>query len=518
MNIPAKYVIAITAALGLVMSVLDNTIVNVALVPMAEALHADLGSIQWVVTGYFLAQAAMIPVAGYFATRFGTKRVFTLSLVFFTLGSLLCALAHTETQLIAFRVIQGLGGGALFPLSNAIAFQAFPVDERANASAIVSVPTLLAPAFGPTVGGFLTTAFGWEYIFLLNVPIGILAVFMVLRNLPADPKQRETAQKGFDYVGLSLSILGVVAMVYGFSLVSETVPGSQTALNPRGTLNGWGYWPVWVFIIAGLSMLLAFAAYELRLSEDPVLDLRLLGQRVFAVTSFITWTVASMVFGSLLLLVIFLQQVRQPPLSALDAGLVLMPQGLTAALAVAVSSRLYIWFGVRRVVLVGSLGLILSSYALTQTPPDADWRWLTPWLMLRGFAFGFTFIPVQTKALEALSGAALSKGSSLFNVTRQIASSIGIAVLITFFVQRTTFHINQLRDVLLPTGGSANPSNPEFQAALQQMALQAGTASTQEVFVLVTGSAVLVLLLAFFLPGQTKTRPPEEQRAPMLMD
>src|SRR5690242_11512799 len=155
-NTRAKYVIALTAALGLIMAILDNTIVNVALVPMSQAFKTDLSTIEWVITGYFLAQAAVIPIAGYFGNIFGIKRVFLICLSLFTLGSVLCGLSQNETMLIGFRVLQGLGGGALFPLAQAIAFGAFPPQERASASAIVGIPVLLAPTFGPTIGGWLT--------------------------------------------------------------------------------------------------------------------------------------------------------------------------------------------------------------------------------------------------------------------------------------------------------------------------------------------------------------------------
>src|SRR5262249_5124608 len=213
-----------------------------ALIPMANSLMSDLTTIQWVIPGYFLAQAAVIPVSGYFSNIFGIKRVFILCLFIFTLGSTLCALSTTETQLIAFRVLQGLGGGALFPLAQAIAFGAFPPNERARSSAIIGVPVLLAPAFGPTIGGWLTENYGWQAIFLVNLPIGILTIILSYVILPSDKVSEGGIRRTFDYVGLTLSTVGVLAVVYAFTLVSQTQPGTVTPTSPNGQLYGWSYW------------------------------------------------------------------------------------------------------------------------------------------------------------------------------------------------------------------------------------------------------------------------------------
>lgn len=513
MRTSSKYAIALTAALGLFMAILDNTVVNVALTPMATAFHASLSSIEWVVTGYFLAQAAVIPVSGYFSNRVGIRRLFLACIGFFTVGSLLCGLARDEGMLVAFRVVQGLGGGALVPLAQAIAFQAFPPVERATASAFVGIPVLLAPTFGPTVGGLLTDTFGWESIFFVNVPIGILAVILGLWIIPADPpRARGEAQARFDYVGLGLSIVGVLAVVYAFTLVSEPQPGTETALNPRGTLYGWGYPLVWELVAVGLIILAAFAVYELRGSKDPVLDLHLYQRRDFTVGSLVTWCIAMVIFGSLFLIPVFLEQVRIPHLSALDAGLALMPQGLGAAVAVGLSGRLYNQIGPRDLIVAGSVLLVISSWQLANFTPTTDGWTLLPWLAVRGLGFGFTFIPTQTLALQQITGPALAKASSLFGTTRQIASSIGIAIMGTLFVQQTTAHAEALRaEVLgrlkLPPGVTPDPNNPLFVAARDQILVQAGAAGLNDVFLWVAGGSLVILALAFILPRRAGLAP-----------
>ncbi len=490
----SPYAIALTAALGLFMAVLDNTVVNVALTPMATALNTTLQGIEWVVTGYFLSQAAVIPMAGYISNRVGIRRMFIICIGLFTAASLLCGLAQNETMLIAFRVLQGLGGGMLFPLSQSISFGAFPPERRAAASAVVGVPVLLAPAFGPTIGGILTDTFGWSAIFLVNVPVGVIAIILALTIIPADQPATQVARRSFDAPGLILSLIGVVAVVYAFTLVSQTQPGSETALNPRGELYGWGYWPVWALLLFGIAMLVAFALYELR-HPDPVLDLRLFRSANFRTGSMITWVTAMVVFGSLFLIPVFLEQVRLPHLTALDAGLALMPQGICAAIAVVLCGRLYDRVGVRTLVMVGAGFLIVSSWGLTTLTPSSGVTELLPWIALRGFGFGFANIPVQTLAMQAITGRALPKASSLFTASRQIFSSIGIAIVTTLFVQQTAAHATTLA-ANLPAGTSPDA------AARDQLLAQAGTNALNDVFLLVTACVVLVLVLAFVLPSR----------------
>ncbi|HKV85496.1 MAG TPA: DHA2 family efflux MFS transporter permease subunit, partial [Ktedonobacterales bacterium] len=266
MRLAYKWQAALIASLGLFMAVLDLTIVNVALPQMQHSFHTDRGTITWVVTAYFLAQAAIIPVTGYLSDRFGSKTIFLGALAIFTLGSLACALAPTEGALIGFRVLQGIGGGALFPTAFAIVFRVFPPMERGAASAVISIPVLLAPSFGPTIGGYLTTTFDWSAVFIVNVPIGIVAVtlgYFILKGRAADeaanmggPEMARGRQK-FDLAGLLLSMAGVTALVYG--VIEE--PGRGWT-DPR-VLGG---------IVGGTVVLTAFVARELR-TRTPLVDL-----------------------------------------------------------------------------------------------------------------------------------------------------------------------------------------------------------------------------------------------------
>lgn len=509
MKIQAKYAIALTAALGLFMAILDNTIVNVALTPIQKALGADLSSIQWVITAYFLAQAAAIPVAGYFSNRFGSKNVFFVVLGLFTVGSFLCGIAQDETQLIIARVIQGLGGGGMFPVAQAIALGAFPPQERANASAVISVPILLAPVFGPTIGGILTDSFTWSSIFFVNVPIGVIAAFLAWRNFPAAERSMSKPVP-FDYIGLSLVTIGVLALVYGVNLVTQSQPGTETAFNPRGDIYGWGYWQVAAYMLVGLALLVAFAVYELRFSKDPVLDLRLFKSYNYSIASVVIWFNAMIVFGSLILLPIFFESIRQPNLSPTDTGLALMSIGLAGIVSTALSGRFfYNMLGVKVTAAIGVILLVISSFMLTDLKPDSDWLTLLPAFIIRGLGFGFTFVPVQTLALQSFTGAVLPKASSLFNVTRQIFSSVGIAVITTLYVQEFSSRSKPLRDAALsnlPPGITPNPNSPQAQAFASQIAVQAGVPAMNQVFLYLTIGLVVMLGITLLLPGLSRQR------------
>jgi EmrB/QacA subfamily drug resistance transporter len=432
-----KWAATMVGIIGLFMAVLDNTIVNVALPAMESAFHTDRTTITWVVTGYFLSQAAVIPITGYLSDRFGTKLVFVLALSIFTIGSALCAFAPHENLLIAARVLQGLGGGALFPVVMAIGFRAFPASERGPASAVIGVPMLLAPAFGPTIGGYLTTKFDWNAIFLVNVPLGIIGVTLGLlilhghqAEIAAGDESPET--KGFDIPGLLLSITGVTALVYGINKAGEIIGPAE-----KQHARGWTDHEVLAFLLVGAVLLIIFVLYELR-SRDPVMDMRLFGNYTFAVTNILTWVMSGVLFGSLFLIPIFFEQVQgKTPLST---GEILIPQGLMAAVGVAISGWLYNRVGPRPLIIMGLILTVVGSYGFTNLSVTTDSTVLQMWLVIRGVGLGLANIPLQTLAMSHISNRAMARASSLVNVTRQIFAAVGITVLTTYWAQQTTNH------------------------------------------------------------------------------
>lgn len=524
-----RYLTALVVALGMIPIVLDSTIVNVALTSIRTALRTDVDTVQWIFTGYLLANAAFVAVGGYLANRFGRKRIFVFGIAVFTLGSLLCGLAPTVGWLIAFRVLQGIGGGILLPVGPAVAFDAFPKEERARASAVVAVPILLAPVFGPIAGGYLNDAFGWHSIFFVNLPVGVVAIAAALLVLPT---ARATVARGarFDYVGLTLSITAIVAIIYALTLVTQTNPSSVTTSNPAGDLYGWGYWLVWVLLGGGGVVLALFALYSLFVSRDPALDLRQLGRYDFLMSNVLTWAAALFGFGLLLLLPIYFEAIRLPHLSAHDTGLALVPFGVGSLIGTVASAALYRALGPRWVVALGAALNAFSAWLLATTiqatanahqmiaalqngstiqatagPDTLRWG-----LFAVGLSFTFIQIPLQTLALEALKGVALDKASSLLISSKLIFSSIGVAIITTIFVDRTRSRATDLAhqfQALLPTSG-LNPADPTVLAGLHaigaQIGAQAGTFAVQSIFWLIVFGSLGLVVVSMALPGRRR--------------
>jgi EmrB/QacA subfamily drug resistance transporter len=422
-----RWRVAAVVAIGLFMAILDTTIVSVTLPQMQKAFHTDFATITWVGSAYFLAQAAVIPIVGYLSDRVGTKLIDLAALILFTAGSALCAFAPTKEALIAFRVFQGIGGGALLPMAFAIIFRIFPPTERGMANALLGIPVMMAPAFGPTVGGYLSTSFAWNAIFIINVPIGIVALILALLVLPgreadSENQARPAGRNRFDMLGLVLSIIGFSLLVYGL-----TSAGSK----------GWGNATVLTFIIGGAAVLLAFVVVELRVS-DPVIDLRLFAHYTFTIANMGLWMVVGVFFGSLFLLPLFFENIQGH--TALFAGELLISQGLAMGGGMALSGALYNRVGPRLLATTGLVLLVVGTYRLTQLDVNTSGLSLQVWLVLRGLGLGFTMPSLQTVALSKVGNRAMAKASSLVTVTRMVASAIGVASLTTYLTQQATSH------------------------------------------------------------------------------
>ena len=531
-----RYLIALVAALGLVPVVLDTTIVTVALNPIRDELHTDINTIQWIVTGFFLANAAIVTVGGYLANRFGRKRVFVLGLSVFTIGSALCAISPSIGWLIAFRVLQGVGGGLLLPVGTTFAFDQFPQEQRARASAVIGIPLLFMPVVGPILGGWLTDTFNWHSIFIVNLPVGVIAVVFALLVLPADDAA-ELRGGRFDYLGLALSTLGIVAILYALKLVTTTNPNTVTAANPSGDLYGWGYWLVWALVGGGALALLIFGGYALRISRDPALDLRLFARRDFLMSQLISWTAALITFGLLVLLPLYLEAIHLPNLSAFDTGVALVPLGAGTLLGTILATALYRAIGPRWVVFLGAAVSIATAWWLTQIihatadgqqilasiqthaaiPPTAgadDVRWP---LLILGTGVAMIGISVQTLALEAQKGEALAKASSLVQSTKFIFSSVGVAILTTVLVSRThaqaTILIHQIEALAGQAAGAFGSDNPIARVIQAQIGTQAGAAAVQDIFWMIFFGSFILLAMSLLLPGRNRPMANDEASA-----
>jgi EmrB/QacA subfamily drug resistance transporter len=401
--------IASVVVLGAIMSILDVTVVNVAINTLAREFATPLSTIQWVATGYTLALATVIPLTGWAADRFGTKRLYMTSISLFLSGSVLSGLAWSAGSLIGFRVLQGLGGGMLMPLGMTILTRAAGPQRVGRVMAIIGVPMLLGPIFGPILGGWLVDDFSWRWIFFINVPIGIAALVLSQRILARDvpePGHR------LDWLGLALLSPGLAAVIYGLAETSGH--------------GGFGRAEVLLPGLVGLAMLGLFVRHGLR-THDALIDLRLFANRTFAVASGTLILVIIAVFGGMLLLPLYLQVVRGE--SAMDTGLLLAPQGFGAMLAMPIAGRLTDRTGVGRIVPVGLTLVALSFLGLTQLEADTSYWLLGAELFLMGVGMGATMMPTFSGAMQTLRTAAIARASTTLNINQQVGASIGTAVL-----------------------------------------------------------------------------------------
>src|SRR5712691_964330 len=437
MRLSYRWQATLVIALGLLMAILDNTIVSVVLPQIARVFHTDFQTITWVGTGYFLANAAVIPIVGYLSDRIGTKTIFLIALALFTLGSGLCAFAPNEQFLIACRVLQGIGGGAMLPVAFAILFRLFGPTDRASVFALLMIPLLLGPAFGPTLGGYLATNFNWNAIFTINLPIGVVAFILalvVLRNNVAEHEangQQESVSKGFDILGLILSMGAFTTLVYGISQAGS---------------RGWGDATVFAFLSVGGAMLLAFIVVEL-LVKDPVMDVRLFRSYTFTMANILQWATVAVLFGSLFILPFFFESVQG--LSALTTGEILISQGLAMAVGLAIGGRLYNRVGPRILAFTGLTIVAISMIGFTRLDISTTGADLQVWLILRGLGLGLVAQPLQTLAVSVVSNRQMAKASSLISSTKVVFSAVGVALLTTYLTQQATTHGREIAVGLL---------------------------------------------------------------------
>src|SRR5579884_2726800 len=328
-----KWLVAIVFIFGMFMDILDSTAVNVAVPRLQADFHAPLSTVEWTVTGYLLSLALFIPGAGFLSDRFGTKKTFLFAMAVFVTGSALCGQARSIEQLVAFRFLQGVGGGMMTPVSTAILSREFPGEERAQAAAIISIPWVLAPIAGPVLGGYLVTYASWRWIFYINLPVGIIGFVLGLKILREHVEPY--AQGRFDLAGLLTGGAGVAMVLYALAQAANEAWTSPDVV-------GWG--------LGGLACLALFSLIERR-AKPPMLDLRLFRQRLFALGTAVTGWANAAFTGFIFLLTLFLQDLQGR--SPMEAGLIQAPSALGSAVALLFAARLYHRVGPRRMMAVG---------------------------------------------------------------------------------------------------------------------------------------------------------------------
>jgi EmrB/QacA subfamily drug resistance transporter len=413
-----KHLVAVVFVIGLFMDLLDTTITNVALPTLAKDFAASTTSIEWVVTGYLLSLAVFIPVSGWVGDRFGTKRTFMFALSVFVVASFLCGLAWNIESLITFRVLQGVGGGMLTPVGTAMLFRAFPPSERAQAAAVLTIPAGLAPATGPVLGGYLVQFQSWHWIFLVNVPIGIAGLLLAGLFL-REEKQAGTGR--FDVPGFLLGAAGLASVMYA---LAEAGP------------HGFGNQRVLLFGTVGLTLTAIFAIVELR-TKLPMIDVRLLlRDKLFKAANAVQFMGMSSYLGALFLLPLFLQE--ELGMSPLQSGLTTFPQAIGVAMMAQLAGRLYPRIGPRRMMMAGMVGVGLTSLAFLLVDLQTSQAWIQLILLARGWSFALALVPLQAATFATIRSADTGRASAVFNANRQVAASLGVALLGTVLTSRLT--------------------------------------------------------------------------------
>jgi EmrB/QacA subfamily drug resistance transporter len=415
-----EYVVAIVFVCGFFMEILDTTIVNVALPTLSREFHVGTSSIEWVVVGYLLSLAVWIPASGWIGDRVGTKRTFLFAIATFTVASALCGQAHSLGELVAFRVLQGVGGGMMTPVGTAMLFRAFPPEQRAKASTVLIIPTVLAPALGPVVGGLLVTDASWRWIFYVNLPMGIAAfVFgaLFLRE------HTEPTAGAFDVAGFVLSGSGLALILYALS---------------EGPIHGWRSPAI---IVTGTLGVIAFAVLtvvELR-SRAPMLALRLFRDRMFRNSNVASLFSYASFAGLLFVLPLFLQELRG--LSALQSGLTTFPQAIGVLISSQLVGRLYPYVGPRRLMVFGLSGAAVTVSMFTLVDLGTSLWWIRLLLFTRGLFMACAFIPLQAATYATITRADTGRATAIYSTQRQMSAALGVAVLATVLTTATQHHL-----------------------------------------------------------------------------
>jgi len=403
------WVISGVVIVGMIMSILDTTIVNVALDTLGRDLHSPISQVQWVVTGYLLALAAVMPATGWMARRFGAKRVYLVSLVLFTLGSVACGLSNSLLALVVFRVLQGIGGGMIMPLAQLIMAQVAGPQRMGRVMGIVSMPAMLAPILGPVVGGLILQNLHWSWIFFVNAPIGAVALYLGWRMLP----DTDSGEAGpLDRLGLALLPAGAALTIFGVSeLGSGAGLGSAEVLLP---------------LIVGVVLSAVFCLHALHI-ERPLLDVRLYANKVFAGASLTTFGLGAALFGAMILVPLYYQNVRH--LSVIDTGLLTGPQGIGALIAMPIAGRLTERYGGGRIAIMGVALLAITTVPLALIDQNTSFVTISAVLFVRGISIGMGFMPAMTAAFAAMRPDQLSDATPQINVVMRLGSAVGVAIL-----------------------------------------------------------------------------------------
>jgi EmrB/QacA subfamily drug resistance transporter len=416
------------------MSILDTTIVNVALATLSKELHATLNTIQWVSTGYMLALATVIPLTGWMTERFGSKRVWMTSVALFGIGSALCGLAWSSGSLIAFRVLQGFGGGMIMPVGMSLLTQTAGPTRVGRVMSVIGVPTLLGPILGPVIGGLILDSASWRWIFYVNIPIAIVALVLAAKLLHSDHGRADAGK--LDWLGLALLSPGLAGIVFG---LSETE-----------THGGMGATIAWAPIVAGFALVALFVLHAWR-APRPLLDVKLFKITGFSAATATTFLLGGALFGAMIILPLYYQVARGE--SPLVAGLLMAPQGVGAAIAMPLAGRLTDRVGGGRVASVGIVIMTLGTIPFAFLTSTTSYALLAVLLVIRGIGMGGTMMPAMAAAFATLERPQVPRATSALNAIQRVGGSIGTALLAVVLQHQIITQLSAAVPGRAPVGG-----------------------------------------------------------------
>jgi len=426
------WIIAISVMFGTFMEVLDTTVVNVSLPHIAGSLSATVDESTWVLTSYLVSNAIVLPITGWLANFLGRKRLLMMAVTGFTVSSFLCGLAPSLGFLIFFRVVQGAAGGSLQPLSQAVLLEAFPPEDRGKAMGFWGLGIVVAPILGPVLGGWLTDTYSWRWVFYINIPVGVASIVMTQMFI-FDPPYIRRASRGIDYWGIGMLAVGMGAL--------------QVVLD-KGQEEDWfsSRWIAGLFVLA-IAALIVFIIYELRI-HGPVVDLRVFKERTYSAGVFLMTVVGFVLYGSLVLLPIWLQTLLGYP--ALQAGFALAPRGMGSLIGMPLVGVIMPKFDARKFLGMGLLVGALTLFAFSRLSMEAGyWDFFWP-QFVQGFSLAFLFVPLTTITMGLIPKEKMGNATSIFNLLRNLGGSIGIAMATALMAHYQQVHTNVLVSRVTP--------------------------------------------------------------------
>ncbi|MBU3155416.1 DHA2 family efflux MFS transporter permease subunit [Clostridium estertheticum] len=423
-----RWLVLFVVIIGTFMSVLDSSIVNIAVPTLMSVFGVDLDKIKWVLTAYTLALGVVIPFTGYLMERYDFKQIYMFALGMFSVGSLLCGLAWSNNTMIIFRIIQALGGGMIMPVGMAVVFSLFPPNERGKALGIWGVAAMVAPAIGPTLGGYLLQTTSWRLLFYINVPIGIAGVILAGIIMKKGPKKPKIA---FDYLGFISISISLVSLLYVLG---------------EGTID-WSNIETQMLITIGCLGMVFFVINELT-HDNPLLELRIFKELNFSISQGLSIITTLAMMGGMYVLPLFLQNVRG--FTAMETGMIMFPSAIASGIMMPISGALFDKFGAKALTITGLIIVGIASYKFTFLSMGMSKETITMLNLIRGVGMGLCMMPVNTAGMNCIPPHLTAKASALSNTIRQVTSSLSVTIMTSLIQSRNSFNYAKLANEITP--------------------------------------------------------------------